>query len=435
MQASRYKDNELSDGIYFQYVTETVTQTTINMNANRSSNLFELLVLDLHFLLSNEAFLETIVESLDSLCIAINGAVEMNDLINSEIPDIILQFLREIPNQILTIFKYVLENTDKYDEFFIGETEFLQELYDEQIVNRSIIASIVVSISSRNPESMLAFIDTFTKAMVVIKEIPQFIFNIIPVLDSIHTNWNSISQKVVNSISQFFLSNNLAIILGGIQIIQRSIECGNVILMKSFEESQVQYESLLCSDELKKIAAGYLALSATLSLQNSMDCIRKSHYIFQKAIGHIQIVGNVIKKSIFQYIIEYTFFTKSCIPKPLLFQLFVLTEQGNFAIQNEAINCISIIIRYTTLNILDFPNIVDMIISHINLAHKFNYNLLCALLNIIEKLEIQDSITQDIVDMLSSINFEDLQETENPKLCEICDLLLLKLSQFQNQEI
>lgn len=427
-----YKDN---DDMEITKTNQMLVDSNLNDglnhdNVDRISFFNDSLMYDLQISLESDNLdIDKISNLLDILCESINGEVEITSLINLQVCSCLINYFPYSPVVISRIFKKIPTISTVFDDFFIKMKPFLISTISESSNDdvSSNMLSIISTISARHPESMIEFVNIlFTKKINI--DIARFVYNIIPVAQ--HYIQNSEDYKKVSSlISQIIICNDLDVILVGVKILSLAIDCKDITLMKSFEKSQLLYESLLYYSEVKKIAAGYRALTITMCcLKNRIECIKNAANALRMAETQIKLIPNIIRQSIILYVCEYSRLTKSCVPNNLFSSIVKLAEDGNFFIRNDAANCIAISIIETKIKITDLSYIIIVFSSNINENKAVTLNIINALNVIYDYAVLENTMSIFNLEVLGNFNFDELLNDEDEMIHDATQVLLNKIS-------
>lgn len=378
---------------------------------------------------------ETISNLLVVLCNSIKGLFDITAFIDQHVFIYFIDCLDQSPIYISKIFKDIFSFSDAYDDFFLNQKQLLVEIISKEVNDELInnMISVVSSLALRHPELMIEFIRVlFTKKINI--DIARFVYHIIPIAQySIQNKDDYI--KISNLISQIIICNDLNVILVGLHILDLAIECNDKFLMQSFGASQLQYESLLYHNEIKKIAAGYNALTITMiCIKNRNECIKSASNVLQMAEKHIKLVPNVLKQSIIQYVCEYSIMTKNCIEESLFMEILQLADDGNFFIRDEAANCIAISIIETKRKFINIKFLAEVFSNHIGGNNEVVLNIINALRIILDYTEKENGLLAFTLEVLNNFNLEELLQSDDDEINEAAQSLLAKIIEAGNQE-
>lgn len=410
-----------------------IRDESCNELLDRSSLFIDSIILDLTINLESENInIEVVSNLIDILCSITNRLFDFTTLIDFHFCSYLIENFPQSPIFVSNVFKNILICSSAYDDFFVSQKHILSDIMIESINDAltSNMLSIIATMASRHPELMIEFINPlYTKKITI--DSAQFVYSIIPVAQQLIQDIDDYF-KVAHLISQIIICSDFDVILVGIKILTRAIECNDTFLMHSFGQSQLQYESLLYYSEVKKIAAGYRALTITMPcIKNRNECINNASNIIQMAEKHIKLIPNVLKQSIIQYACQYSKFTKNCFSQNLFLEILQIASNGSFYVRIDAVNCIAISIIETKRKIDDISYLTDVFSAHLGGNIDVVLNIIQALNVIFDYAQIENNTSSFCLIVLSNFDFNELINNDSREIHDAAQLFLDKITEAQ----
>lgn len=417
---------------YLMFEEAALNEGSSDESLDRSSFYFNSIIHEIKTNIEDEEIdISTVSNLLDILCNSYdNKSFDITILFNLTFCSFLIEHFQDSPEHISKIFSNILLCSSLYDDLFLAQRQILFDItnkfQNDNLTNNMI--SIIATISSRHPQLMTEFISLlYTKKITV--DIARYIYNIIPIAQQTIKKTDDYN-KIAHLISQIIICNDIDVILFGIRILTLAIKCNDKFLLHSFGQSQIQYESLLYNNEIKKIAAGYNALTITMPfIKNRNECIKNATNILQMAEKHIKLIPNIIKQSIIQYVCQYSIITKICISQNLFEEILQLAENGAYFIRSEAVNCIAISIIESKRKIDDISLLVDIFASHLGGESEVVLNIIKALNIIFDYAQTENKINSFCLIVLSNLNFDELIHNDYEEIREASQHFLRKIGE------